>query len=56
MRSSESGKNSSKNAVSEAPSVMASNFEVGMKRVTVKDLSWFGRAIIMNWPRGQMWR
>ena len=27
-----------------------------MNNVTVKDLSWLGKAIIMNCPRGQMWR
>lgn len=49
-----SGKNLLKNSINSLDVLIWLKFVNGMNNVTVHDLSWFGSAIIMNFPRGQM--
>lgn len=56
IKSIRSGNCSAKNSVMSVIVVMRSKLWNGMNNVTVHDLSWFGSAIVMNFPRGQMCR
>lgn len=54
INSMESGKLAPKNAKRSSVVRICSKLANGMNSVTVHDRSWFGNAIIMNLPRGQM--